>query len=431
MTRIRIDYSDLLDSASWAKKSSDRLEEYADEINREVGSKINNLTRGASGNTNSIFDLANRKVNDLRSQASRYRSYEDRLKKFVENAKSADERVEMNIEKIRKEDYKGLSLFQKITATFYGLYQKTLGRTAFGRAMDTITRLRVDKLLVIQTGLKKAKDFFKYGKGRYIINIVSAVGTVIGAIATLANPITGPLAAVAALASVAAAVSLVVKLGSSGVTIADNIRALFMESDDPGAARYYGNTNSIESFTKKHVHSKKWQNIAQIVDFAGTTADVVRSGLDLFTNSHTMQVLNPDGSISKLTVGVQDFSWDTLKGNLLSNIGFSTNVVKDAGGNLVRDGFGNIKTRTTFSTASLLKKIAGWKKTGGTVTTLNNITNVISNTTLPVREINKINDLRFSTRGFIKGELRTLLKHIPIVKDYVDFGYDGYSLATS
>lgn len=420
MARIRIDYSDLVDAAKKAGQAADEMENYASSISSRVEGPIGSLPGGASNYTNSIADLARQKAQSLRTKAGKYKTFEGNASSLVETAKAADKEVEVYIGRLKSSDSQNLTWCQKIGAALYDLYSSTIGTTEFGRAINMMANSAAFIAELRITALKKARDVFVYGKGRYVLNIVLTVAAAVAAVSAIFNPLAWPFA-------IAAVVAAVVKVAASGLTISDNIKALFVETDDPGAARYYGNTSSLENFAKKHFHNKTVQNLFKGVDTVGAIADAVAQMGNLLTASRTMQVANPDGSLSTIKVSEFKPSMATVKENLLKKIGVSSSPTIDS-------KTGNPVMQYKFSGSDLLGNVFGYKKTElGNNTTryvngakIPNAIGVIDDTAKMTKnigivpsEIIKISDLSSYGGGGTSKIFKHILKRVPIINDYV------------
>lgn len=435
MARIKIDYSELEEAANNAVRAANEMDVYAQRIGNVVESPINNLTGGSSQYTSTVASLAQRKASELRSKRDKYKSFETGARNLADSARAADGNVESYINSLKAEDSKNLTWGQKICAAFYDLYSNFISGSDVGKVLNVIVGgvELVNELKVV--AFKKAYNWFVYGKGRYVLNIVLTVAAAVGAIVALCNPVTGPFAA---LFIAAAAIAAVVKVATAGVTLSDNLKALFMDSDDPGAARYYGNTSSLSDFAKKHIHDKRAQSFAKATDIVGKVADAVSSFGSLFTKTHTMAMTNPDGSISVVDVKQLDWSSSTLKENLLKKVGVTSSVKLDDYGRPIK----NIATNQDvmnykFSMSSLVKNAFGIKDTKyGDIPSVHNgapvysglgraddaIKTVKNGGVLP-SELGKLKQLSIYGGGGSKEVFKYGLKHTPIVKDFADFGY--------
>ena len=438
MAKIRVDYSELGEVAKLAGKAASEMDEYAKAIDKSVSGPIGSLTGGSTQYTSTVASLAQQKAKALRDKADKYREFQSNTQSFISTAQSADKDVESYINSIKQEDYKSLSWGQKVVSKLYDIYSGVFSGTEIGKVLNIVGSVIELKNELKILAVKKVRDFFVYGKGRYLINIALTVAAAVGAVVALCNPVTGPFAAVIMAAAVIAAA---VKVMTAGVTIGDNLKALFMEGDDPGAARYYGNTSSLKDFAKKHIHDKKIQNIAGVVDTVGVVADVVSSVGSLFTKTHTMAMANPDGSITIQDVNQLDWSKATLKENLLKKFGFSQVTKTGADGRPVINVLTQQPvTETKFSGSSLIKNVFGVKgldydgypsvyegravhKTVGTIT---DVTKAVKNISTPISEITKLSDLNTYGAHNTEKVVKNIFKHVPVVKDFTDAGFKIY-----
>ena len=410
MARIKIDYSNLEDAAKRAGDAANEMEEYAKQLSQKVSGPVSSLTGGSTQYTTTVASLAQQKAKKLREKAGKYQQFQRDAQNLVTTAKAADKDVESYINRLKQQDSKNLTWGQKICAAAYDLYSNFISGSDVGKVLNImVSGVELYGGMKI-LALKKARDFFVYGKGRYLVNVALAVLAVAGAIAAAV------IAPELLIFAIAGGIAVAVKALTAGATLIDNFKAWGMHSDDPGAARYYSKTSSLNDFAKKHTHDKKLQGIAKAVDITGVVAEVTLAVGSLMTASGTVK--NPDGTISKLGKDVFDPSWKTIKTNLLKEIGVVDG--KFSFSNLVSKSFG-FKEGNTYNfaaNAEISQSVYTGKK-------IQDYTNAAKNYLIPIKEINKISDDHALTKGFNKSkDIKNILKHTPLIKSYVDLGYE-------
>lgn len=273
MATLRIDYSEAADAAKYAGKASEALGGYADAVMRSVSDRLGQLTGGSTANTSGAASLASQKARKLRDKAGTFSELQGRIERFSEAAQEADANVASHINSVNKTASDGLNFLEKGLSYVYGVYAGTIGQTGIGKALNELgadVRAAGDLMNLAQ---RKVSDWFIYGDGQYVLNIVSKVAECVEAVALVVGAIASGAGVVVVVAAiVAAAVSIAVMCA----TYADNKRALGMSDEDPGAAAYYGDTDSLSSYTKKHIYNRSKQNKALAIDITGKVAKIIR-----------------------------------------------------------------------------------------------------------------------------------------------------------
>ena len=400
MAKMQIDVSNVRDAADKASKAANELEKYADRIDKKVANPLGTLTGGSSGYTNSAQTLATTKARSVRARARQYHKLSVDLKRFATDAEAADKDVYTKFHTMYKARYSQLSVWQKMGATVYRLFNNAVGSTKIGKVMMTGVNLLKAGAARVHSALQSAVRWFQYGNGKYVLEIVIGVAAAVAAIVALFNPVTGPLAVVALVAGIIAATYAT---GKAIMTLIDSSSAIATSKTDPGLARYKGGTSSFLDFAKKHFNNKTIQKVAGVGDVIGITASIVKSGLDFFKSP----------KLDKAAPQEYKFSWENLKYNVKSSFGFEA-VKNDDASAFVRNDKGQL-TYKWEGVKKFVEKGFGWKETSGKST--------IGDATAISKDVSVVTKEFQSLTHFVNGETewsdagKYALKHIPGVRD--------------
>lgn len=284
MATVTIKYSKLEDTCRYAKKLSENLGGYADEIYRKIISPISGLPGNDNrGYASTVSSSAGKKIRELQDNASRFNTFSQDVERFVATAKCADSTVAKSI-KCTANSYIGERsawdgfwdfLWNTVCVDFFNA-------TTVGRFIKDCT---VTAWSSIASVTEKVRDWFKHGDGKYWWNIVSSIvapicaiaGTITAVAAAIAG---GPVIAVvlAVVAAAAAILGAVITTVNSAVKFYNNVKAL--SSDDPGVSRYLGTINGYSDAIKKYdmgdaEDNKNWETSGKVVDTTKTVCDVI------------------------------------------------------------------------------------------------------------------------------------------------------------
>lgn len=429
MAYLKLDYSQLEKAARNSSKTAGRIRTYAEDLQRNVGDKVNGVTGGANGNTSTVASLATQKANALRKKADEYDELQKKLAKLRRSAESADKAVAAKLRADQKTAYQNLNWLDKLLVNINGFMNDAIPESEVGRFLNNMieTQRLIDRFKV--NGLAIARDFFIHGKGRYLINIALGVGAAIAAVLAIAG--TGGLVLVAAV--VAAAVACVAAVA---ITI-DNVTALANETDNPGYAKHMGSTDSLKSYAEKHYYDKDIQNAFGTVDRVGEIAGAFRDLGSIFATTATVK--GPNGV--KTTKTVYKVDWNTAKGNLLKKVGFtkSTDLNPETAIDLntkAKSGQAYKKVvngKTYYATPeSFFKSVAGIKsnpeshsKTWTNMSSLDRSIQtgktIIGNTNTVLKDVNSLNK-QLLGKNDNYGTFKNVVRHVPIAKDVWSIG---------
>ncbi len=277
MANVKIDFSGLEDAARKCRDVADRMDDYADELPRKVNTPLGSLSGGSSANTATAASLASQKAAELRSRASSYRSVAREIEDFSSAASEADAWVAKRIGRVADSRAEDLSFWDKVGYVFHEALNFVLGdsdaATFLKNAFNWVGTLKEG----LGLALTKVYDFFKRGEGRYVLDIVLSVASatlaVIAAVALF--PASGFIACL--MAGLTAFVALDSVLDAFA-TIYSSGQALFLNSTEPGLARYRSQGSSLSGWFKQNTTNRGLQNFFEgfglVADLAGIVTSI-------------------------------------------------------------------------------------------------------------------------------------------------------------
>ncbi len=337
MSEVYIHYGNLEDSIEQSKKVRNEISGYIEEIKRRVTTPISNLSGSdSSGYASTASSLAWQKISNLNAKASRFSSYENSISTLISTAKSKDSYVSSQIETISDLYLEERNWFQKAGDAIYNFFCVDLAnKWEWTRTISDAAKWVGDKMGSVT---EKISDWFKYGDGKYLANIG---GAVLGAIAAVAGviiaivslPVTGTAAMIIGFVGlVAATVSMFITLYNTESTIKGNIKAWQLRDEHPGAARYYGNIDSLSAEWRKTDMGDAKTNM--IYDIAGKKIDETKARAD--TVQFVCNILNL-GVVKdfryKPGTGNKgySFTWNNIKRNILHDMNIYTSKIGKKG----------------------------------------------------------------------------------------------------
>ena len=340
MAEIYIHYGNLEDSINQSKKVRNEISEYISEIRKRVTNPIGSLPGSDSaGYASTASSLAMQKISDLSAKASRYVAYESSVSTLISTAKTKDNYVSGQMEAISDMYLAERNWFQRAGDALYNLFCVDIpNKWGWTRTISDVSKWVRDK---VNNVTDKIRDWFKYGDGKYIANIgkavlgaVLAVAGVIVAIASL--PAVGTAAFVIACVSlVAATVSMVITLFNSEATILSNLKAWQLRDEHPGAARYYGNIDSLSDKWKKTdmgdaETNKRYDVAGKVIDTTKVVADTTQFVCNILKLGVVRDFRFTQDTVKKNAKAL-DFSFENIKRNILHDMGVYTSKVGKEG----------------------------------------------------------------------------------------------------
>ena len=324
MSKVSIRYSDLDAAEANAGNLSRGLSYYSEDLSKKVRSALAKLPGSDDhGLISSAISNIDTKTERLNTLSDEFHSFSVDVHNFILDAKNADERVASEI-KSNASSYVGKrNWFQSACDAIYNFL-----------FIDRVNSNYVTRFLA--NGVKEAwhwtagvvsnvYDWFKHGDGRYVWNIISAVGATISTIAGVITAVAGTLAAgctfavvLGVIGMVAAVTIAVITAANSAVKIYNNAKAL--KEDNPGISRYIGDINGLSDAIKKYdmgnaEDNMRWKSIGVTVDGVEVTCKIINIG----TNVANLGAVKSD--ITGRTMGYR-FDKENIVRNFRDTIGF-------------------------------------------------------------------------------------------------------------
>lgn len=348
MSEIYIHYGNLEDSVKKSQKVRSEITGYVDEIKKRITTPISGLSgNDSSGYASTASSLAWGKINALNDKANRFSSYENTVNNLISKARTKDNYVSSQIETIAGMYVEKRKWYQKAGDWIYNTFCiDWANQWDWSRNLADASKWVRNK---IGNAFEPIVDWFKYGDGKYVWNIVtSVVGTVAaigGAIAAIcAIPFTGgatiPIV-IGCIGAAAAAVGAVITTVNSVTSVVQNSKAisksgnLFDENDgDPSAARHYGSQTTLsEYFNKTDMGDKetneKFEKAGETIDTIKVVADVTSFVCSIASlgNVKDYRLKNGNANINTRYNGDKwykgySFTYDNIKRNIMHEMGY-------------------------------------------------------------------------------------------------------------
>lgn len=358
MSEIYIHYGNLEDSVKKSQKVRGEITGYVEEIKKRITTPISGLSGSDSaGYASTASSLAWNKITSLNNKANRFSAYEGTINTLISTAKSEDKYVSNQIETIAGMYVEKRKWYQKAGDWIYNTFCVDLAnKWDWTRDFSDAAKWVGNK---IENAFEPIADWFKYGDGKYVWNIItSVVGTVAaigGAIAAIcAIPFTGgatiPIV-IGCIGAAAATIGAVITTVNSVTSVVQNSKAisksgnLFDENDgDPSAARYYGSQTKLSEYFNKNDMGDKEAN--EKFEKAGKTVDTVKDVADVTSfvcsiaslgNVKDYRLKNGNANINTRYNGDKwykgySFTYDNIKRNIMHDMGYKISSGKlDAG----------------------------------------------------------------------------------------------------
>lgn len=276
MSAVVIKYSTVERAADHAQKASKRMTSYTHDMDGTIRSLSNLPGTDDAGYVSTALSLARTKRDNAEREAKRYHKLSDSLKSFVKYAKAQDKNAAESIS-LTVSSYVGeRSFWQKIGDAIYDGYVNFLDHVEslgpFGKALAQAIR---EGVTAVGNWKRKISNWFKYGDGKYIWNIIDGVKDIIlaiGAVAlAIAAIVTGPvwLVVVGVLGVIFTTIWAIQQITDQCVKIDQNAKAWSLSGykteygdGNPTAARYYGDIGGVEDVINKYDHGGAAENAA-------------------------------------------------------------------------------------------------------------------------------------------------------------------------
>lgn len=324
MATIEIEYSYLSTASLKAGWLSGSLTDYSECIYKKINKKISELPGKDGGMyVTSAEQFASNKIKNLNEKAKTFESLKTKIDTFLTNTKEADENVAKTIKSTAQSYVGERSAWQGFCDFLWNaVCVDFVNWIPFGEVIKNIANH-------VWTGVKSAAekvcDWFKYGGGKYIWNIVSSVisigAAIIGIVTGVAAIIAGGTA-LAIAAAIAGVVGGIIAIVNSIIKLCNNGKAL--DSEDPAVAEYVGSISGVSDALGKYdmggkTANKVWKGVGTGVNVADTVCGVVQ-----VTNGVANLAGVKDAATGKITS--YKFDKPTVTGNVKELVGYDANA---------------------------------------------------------------------------------------------------------
>lgn len=352
---VNICLNDVRDAAKCAGKAAKRYEDYANELNRKVSTKLTSLPGSdEAGYISTATTTVADKVKNLRNKKTTFTDIQTKLENMAGDIENYELGLKNGIANLGEValDLDKRTPMQAFGDWLYGTFCVDFtNATAAGRWIGNVLKKAGDW---VGNKFDKLVDWFKHGNGRYVMNIalsvIGAVCAVIGTIGAIALCVaTGGAALPLLIAAVASTIATVLTLSDSVMSIISNVKALKIskKEHDPGKARYYGNIDGVSSYITKtdlgdEGQNAFWKDVGGVHD----TTRVVASLTALICGSYGKAGLN------------YDFVRDSQGHIVKANYYYDKVQARHNFGNMFREnlGFRNRGGKWSFSFKNLFSK---------------------------------------------------------------------------
>lgn len=354
MGEIYIHYGNLGDAVKKSQKVRGEISGYVEEIQKRITTPISKLAGSdSSGYTSTASNLAWQKINSLNNKSNRFLAFEGTVNNLISEARSKDSYVSSQIETIAGMYVEKRKWYQNVGDWIYNTFCIDFANNwNWTRDFSDAAKWMCNK---IGNAFEPIANWFKYGDGKYVWNIISSVvGTVVaigGAIAAFcAIPFTGgatiPIV-IGLIGAVATSVGAIITTVNSVTSVVQNSRAIAKSGDlfdkndgDPSAARYYGSQTTLsEYFNKTDMGDKKtnemFEKTGEVVDTVKVVADTTAFVCNIASlgNVKDYRLKNGNANINTRYNGDKwykgySFTYDNIKRNIMHDMGYKVSSGK-------------------------------------------------------------------------------------------------------
>ncbi len=327
MASVTVRYSALETSAEKAKKLSNSLYDYAENLEKKVRDALDDAPgKDDRGYIAAASTQIRKKTEELNSRAAMFSAYASDVTAFIDKAESADKQVAKDI-KATGSSYVGeRNWFQAACDWVYNtIFVDWANSNPITRFLVDCSKKATDW---IGNAIGQANDWFKHGDGKYIWNIVSSVVAVVAAVAAVITAAAAVIGAsgialvIGAIALAAAIVGGIITTVNSAVKLHNNCKAL--GDDNPGVSRYLGDIGGMSDAIAKYDMGDQKAN--DNLEFAGDVVDTTKVVCDVVGITTSFVNLGAvKSSITGRTTGYK-FSKDNMLKNFRASMGFDFDV---------------------------------------------------------------------------------------------------------
>lgn len=317
-------YSDLKQAASKAKSAYKELEDYSDLLTKKVLNKLSSLPGSDSkGYVSSAMSAARNKQNKLDQSWSDFQSFERDVLYFKGYAEQKDKEVSRRIDRLADPYKKGFSFSGAIEYIGNFLYDVVCVDIAgFVSNYIPLGDMFIDGLRnignTVSHWIENTRDWFKYGGGKYLANIIGSVVKVVGIVAGIIAVASCSIVAVAVVGVVAGGIYLLYEMGNMMATVDSNMTAMEeSRKGNKGLAHYYAGVEGVRDYVQKNdmgnaATNRIAESLANKYEATGKAAGAVYKVACLVASFEVLgDVYGLDGKVVD-----HDFSMRNIKRNI-------------------------------------------------------------------------------------------------------------------
>lgn len=346
MGQVTINFTDIEDSAKAAENAKNEINGYISEIRKRITAPIANLPGSdPSGYASTASSLALTKIRALESKASRFKDYATSIRAFASTARAKDHHVSKSIAAAADAVIGKRTWYQRAGDWIFNTFcVDAVNWNGFLRSFGDAVKTGLD---YAGDYIDKAVEWFKYGDGKYALNMilscVAIIGAVAGTIIAIASiPASGgastPIAiqtVIGCIGAIATAVGSLITITNSVSRFKSNAKAwslsghhLIDDDGNPGAARYYGNISKLsEEWAKTDMGdadtNETYEKVGKGVDTTKKVADIVAFMAKIASLGYVK-----DYRFKEDKVTGYDFSYANIKKNIMHDMGYKVSSGK-------------------------------------------------------------------------------------------------------
>ena len=166
--------------------------------------------------------------------------------------------------------------------------------------------------------MENTRDWFKYGGGKYLANIIGSVVKVVGIVAGIIAVASSSIFIVAVVGVIAGGAYLIYEMTNMMATVESNMTAMEeSRKGNKGLAHYYAGVESVKDYVERNdlgsaEDNERWTEFAKYYDAGGQIAGGIYGLASMVTSVETL------GDVYGLKGNVvdHDFSWGNIKRNI-------------------------------------------------------------------------------------------------------------------
>lgn len=335
MSTASISYSSLKDASNEAKSVAKKLGKYADSLYDNVYKKLNNYGGTWTSNLTEARSKTSSKINELRSEQSRYNTYASNLIDLRDECKSVDRAVRSKVSSLTasfKETHgiKNSKIENAINYFFTGLGNGTaFGRWLGGKKDDFDSSVNYFK--------ESIKEWYNYDGGKQFIQgvLVGLLECAIAVLAVASAILTGGATLWAVIVLVAGVIGGAIAFVNGVANILNEGAALSASKDDPATGRRRSEVNSVQDYLRSSFKfydseyydptDEKESAYGKYYSKEGKRNEAIAMGIDIVNLACTVvTVINSAGKLLK-----NGYKWVTGNAAKVSDIKLKQIFSKD------------------------------------------------------------------------------------------------------